>query len=1064
MKLKLKLPRPLDADDLFISYSREDGATYLDGLSEALSQMGFSCFDDRSGTEAGRLPPKTLFRRIRNCQTFVLLATPAAVGDSEFLAQEVRAFADANGTARIVAVSFDGGRDSLDDWSGAGWVEQVDGKARARELPEAVTTGTPSDAVLSRIEKQSQYQKSKDRLRKYRNRALYVLAFLVVTIAVASGVAWRQLVRAAQAMSEARAAQAQAQAAKAAADTARADATEQRRRAEEAAREALEKTELAAAAARDATEKARLAEEAAGRAKEAEAFAVAQQRRAVREMIRANSEAAVADIRAGANRAQSYLRQRPEDVGGSLSIALGAMKKAESSGFRNADADAALRESLALLPLRRGRVPVGSPRGVAFSPDGLHYATVGTEAGTQGLRVYEISERDGQDVTPPLLERDCDCTAVALDNGLAHAAAALRNGGGFKIFDLKDDSRSRVLDDVKGARGEKVASAEKLALSPDGRYLALSVDEGGSMEHSKLLVLDTESGVPAKIYDDDAAGGGVKDAAFGRTGRLDMLIMDVAFGTTGDLAIVGLHLGTLEGRAVIWHLRADAPTPGTPPRLNADSFGNYEVIPQGWSVKAVAPGADETYFATDKGVWKRPAGQTRFDPVARIPPPVSDDLPSVERIAFRHGGTRLVLARRDSTGAETVEVWDAAGYRSQAEAFHTDEVSDVGFEPGGRLVAALTGRDSKDVKDGPEGENRAHRLRVYQTDTGAKVAAPEPRPEDSDAFYVGPDAAQIVTLSGDTARVWDVWAKGGAGRPRVAAFGGAFGLLKSVGLSPGGRFLAVAGHVGDTTRVVVYRSDGGDYAEVMRFGFDRLDFFGGGLNLSADGRRLAVFAPLDRSPVRVFDDGVENMALRQRLDDLDDVNTIALSPNGRYLVVSESTGVNTFRQTGRTRLLDTSATSWETLLDDEHVTAVAFSPDGAYLGLGSEEGVLHVFETAKAKDGGAKGAGRGLREEIARLRHEGSVTAIAFSYDGRYVATASTARGLQEELLRDMQHVAFVTATAGDGRDAATASNQPQPYESEERRSYPLRVWPLRPAELIQESKQRLEQVKPPGR
>jgi hypothetical protein len=103
-----------------------------------------------------------------------------------------------------------------------------------------------------------------------------------------------------------------------------------------------------------------------------------------------------------------------------------------------------------------------------------------------------------------------------------------------------------------------------------------------------------------------------------------------------------------------------------------------------------------------------------------------------------------------------------------------------------------------------------------------------------------------------------------------------------------------------------------------------------------------------------------------------------------------------------------------------------------YIGLGSDEGVVHLFETAKPKNsGGAKGEALGQKEEIARLRSTGGVTAIAFSDDDRYVATASS---------------------------------QPQPYRVGEEESYPLRVWLLRPAELIKESERRLGQVKTPER
>jgi WD40 repeat protein len=299
----------------------------------------------------------------------------------------------------------------------------------------------------------------------------------------------------------------------------------------------------------------------------------------------------------------------------------------------------------------------------------------------------------------------------------------------------------------------------------------------------------------------------------------------------------------------------------------------------------------------------------------------------------------------------------------QAEAFHTADVIHVGFEPGSRLVAALTEYDSKNLTDGPMGENRAHRLRVYRTDTGSEVASTEPTPEDRSVFYVGPDAAQIVTLSGDTVKVWDVWAKGEAKRERVVSFGGTPDSLESVALSPGGRFLALAlAEPGRVTRwAVIYRSDGGAYTEVKRFALSYVELkFYGGLSLSADGRRLVVLYRNALPCLQVYDDGVENAALSKSLGVMSDVNAVALSANGRYLAVSEGNNFRPFLGLpGHARLLDTSEGSWEMLLDDEYVKSIAFSPDGAYVGLGSEEGVLHVFETARAKgDGGAKGDAR----------------------------------------------------------------------------------------------------------
>lgn len=61
--MPFKFLKSLDADDIFISYSRSDGSRYLDGLDAALHERGFQCFTDRYGTVAGKQPPEMLFER-----------------------------------------------------------------------------------------------------------------------------------------------------------------------------------------------------------------------------------------------------------------------------------------------------------------------------------------------------------------------------------------------------------------------------------------------------------------------------------------------------------------------------------------------------------------------------------------------------------------------------------------------------------------------------------------------------------------------------------------------------------------------------------------------------------------------------------------------------------------------------------------------------------------------------------------------------------------------------------------------------------------------------------------
>lgn len=207
-------------DDIFISYSRADGSTYANGLADALLKKGFTCFLDRMGTEANPTPPETLFQKIRSSKMLILLGSEGAI-NSKHVADEVAAFVSAHqGTSRIIPISFDRGAPDV-DWSQANWYNNVVGLAREREPLEALTTGDVSlseeseadkdaktsgdvepgeaaladrvsEGVIKRVEKQFQYTTSKERLRKYRNRAAAAFLIILALGLLASVYAYRQ--------------------------------------------------------------------------------------------------------------------------------------------------------------------------------------------------------------------------------------------------------------------------------------------------------------------------------------------------------------------------------------------------------------------------------------------------------------------------------------------------------------------------------------------------------------------------------------------------------------------------------------------------------------------------------------------------------------------------------------------------------------------------------------------------------------------------------------------------------------------------------------------------------
>ena len=102
---------------------------------------------------------------------------------------------------------------------------------------------------------------------------------------------------------------------------------------------------------------------------------------------------------------------------------------------------------------------------------------------------------------------------------------------------------------------------------------------------------------------------------------------------------------------------------------------------------------------------------------------------------------------------------------------------------------------------------------------------------------------------------------------------------------------------------------------------------------------------------------------------------------------------------------------------DAYVVAVAFSPDGRYLATGSYDNTARLVDVTTGK-------------ELIRVTHEGAVVAVAFSPDGRTLATASedkTVRVVDVTTGKELSRVTheeevYAVAFSPDGRYLATGS------------------------------------------
>lgn len=224
------ISRLLFGEDIFISYSRAEGSTYAAGLADELTRLKFSCFIDQLGTEPDRELPATLKTKIRRSTLLVLVGTPRALA-SPSVRQEVEEFKK---TRRpIVPISFG---DIPEDSTPNG---VIPGLAVEPENEEALTTGTPSPQVVSRIVKSFNYTRRNERLRRM------VWATVASVILLLGGAIWAGAVIIRKANDDAQRARDEAQAGLARAQKAEAEAAKANLEAQTALEQAKNEREQA---------------------------------------------------------------------------------------------------------------------------------------------------------------------------------------------------------------------------------------------------------------------------------------------------------------------------------------------------------------------------------------------------------------------------------------------------------------------------------------------------------------------------------------------------------------------------------------------------------------------------------------------------------------------------------------------------------------------------------------------------------------------------------------------------------------------------------------------------
>jgi WD40 repeat protein len=305
-----------------------------------------------------------------------------------------------------------------------------------------------------------------------------------------------------------------------------------------------------------------------------------------------------------------------------------------------------------------------------------------------------------------------------------------------------------------------------------------------------------------------------------------------------------------------------------------------------------------------------------------------------------------------------IHIWDVhTGQRVRILRGHTATIWCAKFSPDGQRLAS-SGRDQT--------------VKIWDLHTGQEVLTLRGHRGEVSSVEFSPNGTQLLSASTDgTVRIWDARPLGNEAKQGSLTLSGHHGAVRSVAFSADGQWLASVEGDG-TVRVWDYKLGLAGGAKLPLHTLDGCTSRSTKVVFSHDSKCLACggLASPARGRTKVWDvvTGEECFVLRQCGAPL------AFSPNGKYLLTC-----STVRTDFATQIRDaTTGEKMYTLrVQDREITDVAFHPDPHVprLATAGEDGHVRILDVKTGE------------EIVGPLRHVHAVRCVAFSRDGRYLAS-----------------------------------------------------------------------------